>query len=169
MRGDGAVPSKGRGWVLEPCTVSESGQTSNCGGQLLALDLEEDEWEQFADGIAHLAAQRERKPTDFQVFKVGTASSSSPHSASLFLRVFVSFLFFFLISRVYFSLFPVFFFISTSSCFSAPCCFLSSCCFFPLPCHLPQYQVPPSSLLPILFLSHLMFITGSLIVCASSV
>jgi hypothetical protein len=26
---------KGRGcWVLEPCTVSDTGQTSNCGGQL---------------------------------------------------------------------------------------------------------------------------------------
>ncbi len=35
-----------------------------------ALDLEEEEWEQFANGIAHLAAQRERRPKDFQIFKV---------------------------------------------------------------------------------------------------
>ncbi|KAL0051819.1 hypothetical protein WJX82_002667 [Trebouxia sp. C0006] len=61
---------KGRGcWVLEPCTVSETGQTSNCGGQLQALDLEDEEWEQFASGIAQLAAQRERKPKDFKVFQ----------------------------------------------------------------------------------------------------
>ena len=35
-----------------------------------ALDLEEEEWEQFANGIAQLAAQRERKPKDFQAFQV---------------------------------------------------------------------------------------------------
>ena len=35
-----------------------------------ALDLEEEEWEQFASGIAHLAEQRERKPKDFEAFKV---------------------------------------------------------------------------------------------------
>ena len=34
LRGDGAGPSRGKGWILEPCTVSETGQTSNCGGQL---------------------------------------------------------------------------------------------------------------------------------------
>ena len=37
---------------------------------LQALDLEEEEWEQFADGIAHLAQQRERKPKDFEAFQV---------------------------------------------------------------------------------------------------
>ncbi|DBA87294.1 TPA: hypothetical protein ACH3X1_004352 [Trebouxia sp. C0004] len=64
--------SKGRGrgcWVLEPCTVSDTGQTSNCGGQLQALDLEDEEWDQFANGIAQLAAQRERKPKDFKLFQ----------------------------------------------------------------------------------------------------
>ena len=35
-----------------------------------ALDLEEEEWEQFASGIAQLAEQRERKPKDFEAFKV---------------------------------------------------------------------------------------------------
>lgn len=35
-----------------------------------ALDLEQEEWEQFADGIARLAEQRERKPKDFEAFKV---------------------------------------------------------------------------------------------------
>lgn len=63
---------KGRGrgcWVLEPCTVSDTGQTSNCGGQLQALDLEEEEWDQFASGVAQLAAQRERKPKDFKLFQ----------------------------------------------------------------------------------------------------
>ncbi|KAL0027358.1 hypothetical protein WJX79_004098 [Trebouxia sp. C0005] len=67
---EGRGKGKGRGcWVLEPCTVSDTGQTSNCGGQLQALDLEEEEWDQFANGIAQLAAQRERKPKDFKVFQ----------------------------------------------------------------------------------------------------
>ena len=66
-----AAQGRGKGcWVIEPCTVSQSGQTSNCGGQLQALDLEEEEWEQFAEGIAELAAKRERKPKDFEAFKV---------------------------------------------------------------------------------------------------
>ncbi|KAA6426205.1 MAG: Pentatricopeptide repeat-containing, partial [Trebouxia sp. A1-2] len=69
---EGRGKGKGRGcWVLEPCTVSDTGQTSNCGGQLQALDLEEEEWDQFANGIAQLAAQRERKPKDFKVFQAG--------------------------------------------------------------------------------------------------
>ena len=37
---------------------------------LQALDLDEEEWEQFASGIAHLAQQRERKPKDFEAFQV---------------------------------------------------------------------------------------------------
>ena len=40
-----------------------------------ALDLEDEEWEQFASGIAQLAAQRERKPQDFKVFQVGPGRS----------------------------------------------------------------------------------------------
>ena len=56
--------------MLEPCTVSESGHTSNCGAQLQALDLEEEELEKFAEGIAQLAASRERHPKDFEAFKV---------------------------------------------------------------------------------------------------
>ena len=40
-----------------------------------ALDLEDEEWEQFASGIAQLAAQRERKPKDFNVFQVGPGQS----------------------------------------------------------------------------------------------
>ena len=40
-----------------------------------ALDLEDEEWEQFASGIAQLAAQRERKPKDFKVFQVGPGQS----------------------------------------------------------------------------------------------
>lgn len=40
-----------------------------------ALDLEDEEWEQFANGIAQLAAQRERKPKDFKVFQVGPGKS----------------------------------------------------------------------------------------------
>ncbi len=40
-----------------------------------ALDLEEEEWDQFANGIAQLAAQRERKPQDFKLFQVGPSSS----------------------------------------------------------------------------------------------
>ncbi len=34
-----------------------------------ALDLEDEEWDQFANGIAQLAAQRERKPKDFKIFQ----------------------------------------------------------------------------------------------------
>ena len=64
---------------MEPCTVSGSGQTSNCGGQLEALDLEEDEWEQFTEGIARLAAERERKPKDFEAFKVIEQNESGVH------------------------------------------------------------------------------------------
>ena len=30
----GALAGKGKGWILEPCTVSESGESSSCGGQL---------------------------------------------------------------------------------------------------------------------------------------
>ncbi len=40
-----------------------------------ALDLEEEEWDQFANGIAQLAAQRERKPKDFKLFQVGPGKS----------------------------------------------------------------------------------------------
>ena len=73
----GALAGKGRAWSVEPCTVSGSGQTSNCGGQLEALDLEEDEWEQFTEGIARLAAERERKPKDFEAFKVKQKNGNS--------------------------------------------------------------------------------------------
>ena len=34
FKGSGALAGKGKGWTLEPCTVSESGETSSCGGQL---------------------------------------------------------------------------------------------------------------------------------------
>lgn len=70
LKPSGALAGRGRAWLVEPCTVSGSGQTSNCGGQLQALDLEEHEWEQFAEGIAQLATKQERKPKDFQAFKV---------------------------------------------------------------------------------------------------
>lgn len=70
LRSARALAGKGRAWLIEPCTVSGSGQTSNCGGQLEALDLQEEEWEQFSDGIARLASQRERKPKDFEAFQV---------------------------------------------------------------------------------------------------
>ena len=70
LKPSGALAGKGRAWLVEPCTVSGSGQTSNCGGQLQALDLEEHEWEQFAEGIARLATKQERKPKDFEAFKV---------------------------------------------------------------------------------------------------
>ncbi len=40
-----------------------------------ALDLEDEEWDQFANGIAQLAAQRERKPKDFKLFQVGLSNS----------------------------------------------------------------------------------------------
>ena len=40
-----------------------------------ALDLEEEEWDQFANGIAQLAAQRERKPQDFKLFQVDPCNS----------------------------------------------------------------------------------------------
>jgi len=44
-----------------------------------ALDLEDEEWDQFANGIAHLAAQRERKPKDFKLFQVGPIHSMHHH------------------------------------------------------------------------------------------
>ena len=47
------------------------GRISYC---VQALDLEEEEWEQFASGIARLAEQQERKPKDFEAFKVRHAS-----------------------------------------------------------------------------------------------
>lgn len=40
-----------------------------------ALDLEEEEWDQFASGVAQLAAQRERKPKDFKLFQAGPSKS----------------------------------------------------------------------------------------------
>ena len=40
-----------------------------------ALDLEEEEWDQFASGVAQLAAQRERKPKDFKLFQAGPGNS----------------------------------------------------------------------------------------------
>jgi len=40
-----------------------------------ALDLEEEEWDQFASGIAQLAAQRERKPKDFKLFQAGHSNT----------------------------------------------------------------------------------------------
>lgn len=35
-----------------------------------AIDLDEAEWQAFAEGIAGVAMQREKRPDDFQKFKV---------------------------------------------------------------------------------------------------
>ncbi|KAL3153111.1 hypothetical protein ABBQ38_012130 [Trebouxia sp. C0009 RCD-2024] len=80
FKATGALAGKGKGWILEPCTVSESGESSSCGGQLQALDLEEEEWEQFASGIARLAEQRERKPKDFEAFKAWLEQHGPVHA-----------------------------------------------------------------------------------------
>ena len=86
LKPSGALAGKGRAWVVEPCTVSGSGQTSNCGGQLQGLDLEDHEWEQFTEGIAQLATKQERKPKDFEAFKVGPGADSHQISSLGFQR-----------------------------------------------------------------------------------
>lgn len=40
---------------------------------LQATDLDAEEWERFADGIARIAEQREKHPDDFRTFKVCSA------------------------------------------------------------------------------------------------
>ena len=56
-----------------------AGKVSNGAGTLVGIDLDADEWEAFASGIASLARERERKPNDFEVFlEVCLDSTLSP-------------------------------------------------------------------------------------------
>ncbi|EIE26949.1 hypothetical protein COCSUDRAFT_59444 [Coccomyxa subellipsoidea C-169] len=71
FRSPSAAQSLGEGqsWVLERCSVSESGQPSCCDGQLEAVDLSPEEYHAFAEGIAALARQKEKRPSDFDTFR----------------------------------------------------------------------------------------------------
>ncbi|BDA43062.1 probable mitochondrial ribonuclease P catalytic subunit at C-terminar half [Coccomyxa sp. Obi] len=60
---------EGQTWVLDRCTVSESGQPSCCDGHLEAVDLSPEEYHAFAEGIASLARQKEKRPSDFDTFR----------------------------------------------------------------------------------------------------
>ena len=42
-----------------------------------ALDLEGEEWDQFAEGIASLAAASEKKPAQFKLFQVSKSDCSN--------------------------------------------------------------------------------------------
>ncbi|KAK9826794.1 hypothetical protein WJX81_001690 [Elliptochloris bilobata] len=58
-----ALAASGRGarWRVERCTVSGAGVPSTCcEGQLQGIDLDDEEWDTFARGIAQLALQREK-------------------------------------------------------------------------------------------------------------
>ncbi|KAK9829084.1 hypothetical protein WJX72_003811 [[Myrmecia] bisecta] len=59
----------GGSWVVETASVSDQGICSTCGGQLQPIDLELEEWGTFADAIARLANEREKRPNDFASFQ----------------------------------------------------------------------------------------------------
>lgn len=67
-------------WVVEACTVSESGDCAAVGERLEAVDLSESEYEEFKRGVAELAARQARQPGDFQTF-VKWLETNGPYGA----------------------------------------------------------------------------------------
>lgn len=58
-------------WKVEPCTVAEDGACPALGegARLAALDLTDEEYEEFKRGIAVLAERQERQPQEFKKFE----------------------------------------------------------------------------------------------------
>jgi proteinaceous RNase P len=62
---------RARGWTLARAAVDpETGAVAGAGGNstLAGIDLTDGEWGAFVDGVAALARDRERRPSDFDAF-----------------------------------------------------------------------------------------------------
>ena len=55
-------------WKVQSCEVTEDGYCDSCNAKLEAIDLDEEEYKQFASGIATLASKQEKRPLDFETF-----------------------------------------------------------------------------------------------------
>lgn len=60
--------SKFRKWKITQCEVDSEGNCSPYGGQLKAIDLEDEEYIQFKNAVAQLAQKQERNKNDFRNF-----------------------------------------------------------------------------------------------------
>jgi len=70
---DGEADPAGSGitrsrWHVEAVQVGASGECEAAGGKLARVELEEEEWESFAEGVASLAQRDERGKTDFAAY-----------------------------------------------------------------------------------------------------
>ena len=55
-------------WTVGDCTVAENGYCEFCDDTLEAIDLDSEEYAQFASGIAALATKQEKHPHEFDSF-----------------------------------------------------------------------------------------------------
>lgn len=55
-------------WTVETCSVHDDGFCEFCNDKLQAIDLTEEEYEQFSSGIASLAGKQAKQPEDFGTF-----------------------------------------------------------------------------------------------------
>lgn len=57
---------KGTEWKVEMAQVTDEGYCASCDDHLEAIDLTKEEYAEFANGIAALAAKQEKHPNDFK-------------------------------------------------------------------------------------------------------
>ncbi|GAB4817090.1 hypothetical protein N2152v2_004136 [Parachlorella kessleri] len=56
-------------WEVGECRVSASGEVSPaCGGRMRAVDLDQEDWSAFQEGIAALAEKQEKRANEFQKY-----------------------------------------------------------------------------------------------------